>query len=367
MKELNTNVYAYEIDKYLGETKKDTLIRSFWPELISHAHDESLYDMKGKCYIDLYNNEGSNLIGYNNPLFKRECNKYSDRLCLTTVASKWDIIAARMITEILCWVEKTIFINDKNSALNLACDLSIERSKYFGYHEKKYILTDSLDNYDFKCKTKPFKGFELDVNKIAAFVLNPAGEIGLTPDRIKFLRKAKEFCCEQGITLVFDETKTFGRYKKLFAANFININPDIIIFGNCLGNGEKIYAVSGLSSCLEFARKDINIHSHNPRCLIAASVILNILSNNQDYSIEYFQSRCEQFKMDFNKSLSKINLIGDGTILRLVGDNNLILSYIRFMANAGFIFNMTNYPSFPVVNHFDNILYFTKLWNDKIR
>lgn len=73
----------------------------------------------------------------------------------------------------------------------------------------------------------------------AAFLLEPIqGEAGIILPPDGFLKEAEAICKENNVLLIVDEIQTgLGRTGKLFAFEWENVNPDMIILGKALGGG----------------------------------------------------------------------------------------------------------------------------------
>ncbi len=83
-------------------------------------------------------------------------------------------------------------------------------------------------------------------NKTAAVMLEPIqGEAGVILPPEGYLRKVKELCEKNNILFVADEIQTgLGRTGKLFAADYENVRPDLVIIGKALSGG--FYPVSAV-------------------------------------------------------------------------------------------------------------------------
>lgn len=84
-------------------------------------------------------------------------------------------------------------------------------------------------------------------NNTAAFLVEPIqGEGGVIIPPNGYLFEVKKICDEQNILLILDEIQSgFGRTGRMFACNYDNVVPDIIILGKSLGGGLPISAVVG--------------------------------------------------------------------------------------------------------------------------
>lgn len=81
----------------------------------------------------------------------------------------------------------------------------------------------------------------------AAFLVEPVqGEGGVIIPPSGYLAEAKKICGKSNVLFTLDEIQSgFGRTGKMFACNYDNIIPDMIILGKALGGGFPISAVVG--------------------------------------------------------------------------------------------------------------------------
>ena len=85
----------------------------------------------------------------------------------------------------------------------------------------------------------------------AAFLVEPIqGEAGIVIPPDGYLREAARLCKENNVLLVADEIQTgLGRCGKMFAFEYENVRPDVVIIGKALGGG--FYPVSAVLSSKE--------------------------------------------------------------------------------------------------------------------
>ena len=88
---------------------------------------------------------------------------------------------------------------------------------------------------------------QVDPSAVAAVILEPVqGEGGFIQTPKRYLEHIAKRCKENGIVLIMDEVQTgFGRTGKLFASQYYDIEPDIIITAKSLGAGMPISAITG--------------------------------------------------------------------------------------------------------------------------
>lgn len=84
-------------------------------------------------------------------------------------------------------------------------------------------------------------------HRTAAFLVEPVqGEGGVIIPPEGYLAEARKICGERNILFILDEIQSgFGRTGKMFACNYDNVVPDMIILGKALGGGFPISAVVG--------------------------------------------------------------------------------------------------------------------------
>jgi ornithine--oxo-acid transaminase len=80
----------------------------------------------------------------------------------------------------------------------------------------------------------------------AAFLVEPIqGEAGVLIPTPGYLAKAREICKKHNVLLIADEIQTgLGRTGKLFASDYENVRPDMVIIGKALGGG--FYPISAV-------------------------------------------------------------------------------------------------------------------------
>jgi beta-alanine--pyruvate transaminase len=92
-----------------------------------------------------------------------------------------------------------------------------------------------------------------DASTIAAVIVEPvAGSTGVLIPPKGYLKKLREICTKHGILLIFDEVITgFGRLGTPFAADYFDVQPDIMVTAKGITNG--VIPMGGV-----FVTKDIH-------------------------------------------------------------------------------------------------------------
>ena len=101
------------------------------------------------------------------------------------------------------------------------------------------------DECNFMCAEMLRLTMEKGLNgPVAGVIVEPVqasgGQISLPKGYLKRIRK---ICDEFGALLIYDEIQTYCRVGKFFAAEFFDVEPDIIVLGKALGAGFPIAAI----------------------------------------------------------------------------------------------------------------------------
>ena len=249
-----------EIENLQTEEKKELLdgISSWW------------------CAVHGYNNEEINTA------IKEQLDKIA-HVMLGGLTHEWALGLADKLVEITPKGLNHVFFSDSGSvgvevALKMAVQYFVnrgqrEKSKFLSlkkaYHGDTFKAMEVGDDSDFHGAFNhmmketfyvniPMGGMnpsekELDeaINElslllekegknIAVFIVEPLlqGAGGFRVYSSKYLNEAKKLCDKHEILFIFDEVATgFGRTGKMFAANYCDFTPDIMILGKALTGG----------------------------------------------------------------------------------------------------------------------------------
>ena len=97
--------------------------------------------------------------------------------------------------------------------------------------------------------------FKEDVgpDQIAAIIAEPVlGEGGFVPAPAELFRRLRDLCDEHGIVLISDEVQTgFARTGRLFATEYLGIEPDLMTLAKSLAAGFPLSAVVGKAEIMD--------------------------------------------------------------------------------------------------------------------
>ena len=148
---------------------------------------------------------------------------------------------------------------------------------------------------------------------VAAVVVEPVlGEGGfITPPR-EFFSILQEICRKHGILLIADEVQTgFGRTGKLFACEWYDFEPDILVTAKSIAGGVPLAAITGRAELMDLPETGGlgGTYGGNP---LACEAALEVIAEMQKGDLpgraqkigERFRARAERWQREFS-------LIGD--------------------------------------------------------
>ncbi|MBI4409311.1 MAG: ornithine--oxo-acid transaminase [Gemmatimonadetes bacterium] len=243
------------------------------PVILERGEGVYVWDVEGRRYMDMLSAYSALNQGHRHPRIVAAMKEQLDRLTLTSRAFHNDQLGP--FVEELCGLagyEKVLPMNSGAEAVETA----IKAVRKWGYDQKGVpanqaeivvcegnfhgrtttivgFSTEDLYREGFGPFTPGFRlipygdveALEAAMNdRTVAFLVEPIqGEAGVVVPPDGFLRGAAELCRKRGVLLVADEIQTgLGRTGKLFASQWDNVRPDVLIVGKALGGG--FYPVS---------------------------------------------------------------------------------------------------------------------------
>ena len=140
-------------------------------------------------------------------------------------------------------------------------------------------------------------------DKIAGVIVEPvAGNMGVIPAKIEFLKALRELTQRFKIILIFDEIITGFRFDTGGAQTEFNVIPDLTCLGKIIGGGFPVGAYGGRKDVMEKLAPLGGVYqagtfSGNPIVMRAGLATLKVL--NKDF-YRTLNARCEQFVKELN-------------------------------------------------------------------
>ena len=239
-----------------------------------------VWDVEGKKYLDFLSAYSAVNHGHCHPRLVKVLKDQGEKLTLTSRAfrnDQWPLLAKELCE--LTGYEMALPMNSGAEAIETA----IKAARKWAYQKKGVpqdqaeiiacsnnfhgrtvtiisFTTDPLYRKDFGPFTPGFVivpygdagALEAAIKpNTAAFLVEPIqAEAGIIMPPEGYLKKAKELCERNNVLFVADEIQTgLGRTGKLFACEYEEVKPDILVIGKSLGGG--CYAISAALSSQE--------------------------------------------------------------------------------------------------------------------
>ncbi len=238
------------------------------PIVVHKAEGVWVEDPEGNRYMDLLSAYSAVNQGHRHPKIIAALKEQADKVTLTSRAFHNDQLGP--------WYEKICTLTNKSMALPMntgaeAVETAIKTARRWAYDVKgvrddQAEIIACVDNFHGRTmaavslssqddnkrgfgpllpgfKVIPFGDIEALKEAItentAGFLFEPIqGEAGVNIPPEGFLREAYDSCKENNVLFIADEIQSgLGRSGKMFACDWENIEPDILILGKALGGG----------------------------------------------------------------------------------------------------------------------------------
>ena len=236
-----------------------------------------LWDVEGNKYIDFLSSYSAVNHGHCHPRMVKALINQARKLTLTSRAfrnDQWPMLAKELCD--MTGFELALPMNSGAESVESA----IKAVRMWGYQKKGIpqdkaeiitcannfhgrtitiigFSTEPLYRKDFGPFTPGFlsvpygdlEALEKAINpNTAGFLVEPVqAEAGIIMPPEGYLKEAREICSKTNVLFMADEIQTgLGRTGKLFACDYENVKPDVLIIGKSLGGG--CYAISAVLS-----------------------------------------------------------------------------------------------------------------------
>jgi putrescine aminotransferase len=231
-------------------------------KIAAKAQGATITDSQGNTYIDCVGGYGLFNLGHNNPdIIESIIEQLTEQQLLTKpLISEIQVRLAECIEKITPGDLSCSFIlNSGSEAIDCAIKLVrlhkggktiITAQKSFHGHTFGALTASGIPSFKRAFQpllpgfiSVPFGDIEALERSISAdtgaVLIEPiqheAGVL-LPPDG--YLQKVRELCDEHNLILILDEIKTgFGKTGRMFACEYYNIVPDVLVLGKSLGGG----------------------------------------------------------------------------------------------------------------------------------
>ncbi|MEI4789357.1 ornithine--oxo-acid transaminase [Bacillus sp. FJAT-53060] len=257
-----TNELIQQTEQY-GATNYHPL-----PIVISEAEGVWVTDPEGNRYMDMLSAYSAVNQGHRHPRIIDALKKQADRVTLTSRAFHNDQLGP--------WYEKICKLTNKDMALPMntgaeAVETAVKAARRWGYdvkgiEENRAEIIACVGNFHGRTMTAVSLSSEAEYQRgfgpmlpgiklisygdidalreaitpqTAAFLIEPIqGEAGIVMPPQEFLKEAKVLCEQENVLFIADEIQVgLARTGKMFACDWEEIEPDMMILGKALGGG----------------------------------------------------------------------------------------------------------------------------------
>jgi ornithine--oxo-acid transaminase len=310
------------------------------PVVIKKAKGIYAWDINNNKYFDFLSAYSALNHGHLHPTIVRSTIQQLKECSLTSRAFHNDIFPefAEKITK-LCGYDNVLPMNTGAEGVETACKIArkwgyetknippnkgIIVSAKNCFHGRTYMsislnsdspardnfgpLLQNVTHIEYNNKQELENVFEKYGDQMCGIILEPIqGEGGIIIPDDDYLPTVEKLCKKHNVLFIADEIQTgLGRTGKLFAHQWDNVRPDLLILGKALGGG--IYPVSAVLADKE-VMEVLSVGTHgstfggNPLGCKIAMTALDVIKNeglveNAQYLGEYFRKKVNNFNSD---------------------------------------------------------------------
>ncbi len=267
-----------------------------------------LYGSDGHRYLDFFSGIAVSSLGHAHPHLVDTLRSHADKLWHIT--NNYRIPAQERLAErltALSFADRALFCNSGLEAAEGAIKLARKAQHTEGKPNRTRIVTiegafhgRSIAALAATANEKYLEGFgprapgfsqvpfgdsaaleaALD-DDVAAVMIEPVqGEGGVRPFDVGYLRRARELCDANEASLIFDEVQCgMGRTGRLFAYQWAEVEPDIMMLAKGLGGGfpvGAILATERVGRCLTPGTHG-STFGGNPLAMAISNAVLDVL------------------------------------------------------------------------------------------
>lgn len=296
-----------------------------YPLYVEKALNAKVWDVEGNEYIDFAAGIAVNNTGHSHPRIveavKQQLDKFSHTCAMVTPYASFVELADKLTTVAPIQDAKAVFLTTGAEAVENAIKIARAHTKRSGviafkggFHGRTNLtmgltgkvapykagfgpfpneiyhvpypnayhgisIDDSLQAIDdlFSCDIEP--------SRVAAIIFEPVqGEGGFYQAPPAFAKRIRALCDQHGIVLIADEIQTgFARTGKLFATEYLGIEPDLMTMAKGIAGGFPLSAVVGKAAIMDAAGPGGlgGTYAGSPLGCVAGLEVLNIIEEEQ--------------------------------------------------------------------------------------
>ena len=334
--------------------RPSAFVDGVYPTHLTKGVGAHVWDLLGKKYLDFCCANGTNLVGYGNPVVAQSAYDALRAGALFSLSSTLEVEAAEKVQEMLPWIERLRFLKTGSEACQAAIRIARAATG------RKLVLSEGYHGWgdEFVSLTPPahgcIGGMTLglrDLNFInrdlAAVIVEPV-MLDAGPTRRKWLNDLKARCNDMGVVLIFDEIITGFRWQKYSVAGHWGIRPDISLYGKAMAGGLPLAVVGGRKEIMECEDEYfVSSTFAGDRTSLAGFLAMSQLLHSHQYRLGELWETGEKFLEKFNAISELIQIEGYATRGAFRGHPEMIGKFWQECCKAGILFGASWFWAFP--------------------
>lgn len=300
------------------------------PIVMSGGQGPYVWDADGKRYLDLFAGFGGAILGHAHPALIQAATEQAGKLWHVgnTFHTEPQVEFAERLNR-AAFRGQAFFCHSGAEANEAACKLARLRGRpksrwkiislNHSFHGRTLAMISATGNPKIREGFEPavpgfiqvepddFEALAAAVDEeTAGIILEPIqGEGGIHVRDGGYLRKVRQLCDQQGLSLIFDEVWTgFGRTGKWFGYQHDGVEPDIMTLGKAVGGGLPVgvmYAKPELAALLGPGKHGCTLGG-NAICMAVARTVFDVIERENllrnatelgEYAIRRLQSEAK--------------------------------------------------------------------------
>jgi glutamate-1-semialdehyde 2,1-aminomutase len=299
----------------------DSPVRAFksvggTPLFIKRARGAFIEDIDGNRYVDFVQSWGPLIFGHTNKKIEKAVCKSAKKGLSFGTPTRVETKLAKEIVKLFPNIDKVRFVSSGTEAVMSAIrvargftskeDIVKFEGCYHGHSDSLLVSAGSgaatfgspsspgvpadLTKHTLLAKYNDIESVKKcfsDSSNIACVIIEPiAGNMGLVPANIEFLKKLRELCDENGALLIFDEVMSGFRASLRGASGIVGVEADILTFGKVIGGGMPVGAFGAKDRIMDRLSPDGDIYqagtlSGNPVAMSAGLKSLKMIKKDE--------------------------------------------------------------------------------------
>ncbi len=313
------------------------------PIFMEKGIGSKMFDVDGNEYIDYIGSWGPHLFGHNPKIIKRALLEAIEKGTSFGTPTSPEVEMAKLIIELVPSIEQVRMVNSGTEATMSAIRLArgyTGKDKFIKFegcyhgHADYFLIKAGSGALTLGEPNSPgvtignakdtliakynnidsvYRLLEENKDEIAAIIIEPiAGNMGVVPAKIEFLRELRKICNEQQIILIFDEVMSGFRVAKGGASEYYGINADLTTFGKIIGGGLPVGAFGGKKDIMQSISPVGSVYqagtlSGNPLAMNAGIAALKYIKFNQNLYKD-LEEKAKILENGFKKNLEELGL-----------------------------------------------------------